>query len=121
MSFAPLRERDDDARILAEEFLRQFAQQNGKRNLTFAPYTLRAIRSYRWPGNVRKLQNRVQRAVVFAEDGRIGVQDMDLAEITDALPPTTLKEAKERIERDLIERALERHDGRITARTSPPQ
>src|SRR5262249_19865890 len=54
-----LRERGDDVSLVAKEFLRRYAGQNGKSKLTFSPDALRAINLYNWPGNVRELQNRV--------------------------------------------------------------
>src|SRR6266699_3595366 len=63
----PLRERADDAVVLAHEFLHRYAAQNAKTNLIFAPEALRAVNRYQWPGNVRELQNRVKRAVIMAD------------------------------------------------------
>ncbi|HZD41938.1 MAG TPA: sigma 54-interacting transcriptional regulator, partial [Terriglobales bacterium] len=59
----PLRERGEDVLLLAREFLRRYATQEGRSNLMFAPDALRAIERYAWPGNVRELQNRIRRAV----------------------------------------------------------
>lgn len=115
MNLPPLRDRGDDVGLLAQEFLKQFSQQNGKKNLTFAAETLRAIRRYTWPGNVRELQNRVQRSVIMADGKRISAVDMELGELSDLLPVTTLKEAKEELERGMVQRALDKHAGKITA------
>jgi two-component system NtrC family response regulator len=109
----PIRDRGDDIRLVATEFLHRFAAQNGRKGLTFAPDTLRAIDHHPWPGNIRELQNRVQRAVIMAEGKRITVEDMELTGAAGALPPATLKEARESVERDLVERALKRNGGKI--------
>src|SRR5207253_4407572 len=63
----PLRDRGDDAEVLAQEFLQQFAVQCEKGGLRFGQDALRALRRHSWPGNVRELQNRVKRAVIMAE------------------------------------------------------
>jgi two-component system NtrC family response regulator len=116
LNLPPLRERGDDAAILAQAFLGQFADENGKDELVFTPETLRAIGNFAWPGNVRELQNRVQRAVIMAEGKRISIADMELAAAgSDAANGETLKEAKERVERQMVEQALATHAGKITA------
>jgi two-component system NtrC family response regulator len=110
----PLRERADDVGLVAREFLQRYAAQNGKPSMAFAPDTLRAINVYHWPGNIRELQNRVQRAVIMANSNRVTVADMELADSTAALPALTLKEARETIERETIQESLRRHRGKIS-------
>jgi two-component system NtrC family response regulator len=111
----PLRERGDDITFVAREFLQRYAAQNGKAGMTFAPETLRAICAYQWPGNVRELQNRVQRAVIMAEGKRIMVRDMEMTEAIASLPALTLKEARETVEREMIQESLRRNRGRISS------
>jgi len=111
----PLRGRGDDIALVAKEFLRRYAADHAKPGLSFAPDALRAIIQYRWPGNVRELQNRVQRAVIMAEGRRVTANDLELTDELSALPPQTLKEAREHAERELIQDALRRHGGKITA------
>src|SRR5690606_22389922 len=53
----PLRERHGDVRLLAEHFLRRFAEENEKEVEGFSPEALEFIHTYRWPGNVRELKN----------------------------------------------------------------
>ena len=110
-----LRERGDDIGFVAKEFLHRYGVQNGKPSLVFAADAVRALNVYRWPGNIRELQNRVQRAVIMADGKRITVQDLELVEAMDSLPSQTLKEARESVERDLIKESLRRHMGRISA------
>jgi two-component system NtrC family response regulator len=111
----PLRGRGDDIGLVAKEFLRRYAADHGKPGLSFAPDALRAIIQYHWPGNVRELQNRVQRAVIMAEGRRVTANDLELTDQLSVLPPQTLKEAREHVERELIQDALRRHGGKITA------
>ena len=110
-----MRERGDDVALVAKEFLHRFAAQNGKTNLSFAPDTLRAIVRHGWPGNVRELQNRVQRAVIMADGKRISIQDLELTNSAEPTPAATLKEARESVEREMVQGALKRHGGRISA------
>ena len=114
----PLRERGNDIAVVATDFLKRFAVQSGKTGLTFAPETLRAASRYSWPGNVRELQNRVHRAVIMADGRRITPADMELAHVTQAVPATTLKEAREHVEREMVIQALRRNSGKISAASS---
>jgi two-component system, NtrC family, response regulator len=111
----PLRERGDDVGLVAREFLHQFGVQHGKPHLTFAADALRALSFHQWPGNVRELQNRVQRAVIMTEAKRVSSNELELASVVGALPPPTLKEARESLEREMVQDALRRHGGRITS------
>ena len=111
----PLRERGDDITLVAKEFVHRYGVQHGKPSLTFAPDALRAINLHRWPGNIRELQNRVQRAVIMAEAKRVTASDLELTDALSALPPQTLKEAREHVERELVHDALRRHGGKITS------
>ena len=110
-----LRERGEDLSLVAQEFLHRFGVQNGKRSLTFAPDALRAVNLYHWPGNIRELQNRVQRAVIMADARRITVSDLELDGSVASLPVLTLTEARENVEKEMIQDALKRHMGRITS------
>src|SRR5437773_8667832 len=64
----PLRERDDDVRVLAEHYLSNFKSRLRKNIDSIAPEALSAFRSYEWPGNVRELRNVIERAMIL-EDG----------------------------------------------------
>jgi len=111
----PLRERGSDVCAVARAFLERFAAKHGKPGLTFAPETMLALTRYKWPGNVRELQNRVQRAVIMADGKRITVKDLELTDVADAVPTVTLREGREAIEREMVQRALNRNAGRISA------
>jgi two-component system, NtrC family, response regulator len=114
----PLRTRGDDVSLIAREFLYRYGGQHGKRNLAFAPDAIRALHLHEWPGNVRELQNRVQRAVIMAEGKRVSAADLELSEVVAATPSQTLKEARESVEREIVQDALRRHRGKITSAAS---
>ncbi len=109
-----LRERGDDIGLVAKAFLHSYGSEHGKPGLTFAPDALRALGVYPWPGDVRELQNRVRRAVIMADGKRVTARDLELADALSALPPQTLKEAREGLEREMVQEALRRHRGKIT-------
>jgi two-component system NtrC family response regulator len=111
----PLRERAEDVALLASAFLHRYAVQNGKSGATFAPDALRAINTHDWPGNIRELQNRVQRGVIMADGKRLRADDLELTEILTGVAPMTLKEARENVEREMITAALRRSNGKISA------
>ena len=109
----PLRERENDIVLLANAFLQQSARESGKNGLSFSPEAVRAILRHSWPGNVRELQNRVRRAVIMGGTKRLNAQDLELEAAAPA--GSTLKEAREALERDMLQQALRRHSGKITA------
>ena len=67
LSLPPLRERGDDILYLARHFLAYNAERHGKPRLKFTEGALKCIRAYRWPGNIRELENAIQRAVILCE------------------------------------------------------
>ncbi len=109
----PLRDRADDIRLLAQTFLQRSAAQAAKEHLAFDHEALRALDRHPWPGNVRELENRVKRAVIMTDGKRVTAQDLELAGTPAALPGASLKEAREAVEREMIQQALRRHSGKI--------
>ncbi len=65
----PLRERGDDLPLLADHFLRRCARKHGIKVTGFADSARAALTGYRWPGNVREMQNTIERAVILTENG----------------------------------------------------
>jgi two-component system, NtrC family, response regulator len=111
----PLREREDDIMLLAQFFVQQFARQSAKTGLTFSQEAVRAIRRHNWPGNVRELQNRMRRAVIMSEGKRLTPADLELSEADGANQGSSLKDAREALEREMIQQALRKNAGKITA------
>lgn len=116
-----LRQRQGDAVLLAQSFLRRFAQDQRRGNLAFTDDAIAAIEAHRWPGNVRELLNVVRRAVIMADGGRVTAADLGLTSPADAADPgrTTsfadvdLRRVREEAERQAILSALGRTDGNI--------
>lgn len=124
----PLRDRGSDVLLLARDFLRRFAAQDGREGLSFDPTAERAIASHPWPGNVRELQNRVQRAVIMADSRKIRCEDLEIGPASTEDNPTLsggttvdvpqvccLKDARETLERELVRQALDRSNGNVSA------
>ncbi len=121
-----LRDRPDDIPLLAEHFLRRIRKETGKDVRGIHPTAMQRLERARWPGNVRQLENAIERAVVLCEGDEIQVADLpdDLGgapavrvddDARGLLAPNAhllpLKDAIEPAERLLIERALAAHDG----------
>lgn len=115
ISLPALRERDDDVVLLAKTFLQRFGTENNRTGLTFTPEAIRALREHGWPGNVRELQNRVRRAVIMADGKRIAAADLELVASPGGPKGTSLREARERVEREMVTEALRRNGGKMSA------
>ncbi len=76
LTLPPLRERPDDVLELAVYFLKKTASRAGKRRTRFEDDALDALMRYSWPGNIRELQNVIERAIVMAEGDVISVADL---------------------------------------------
>jgi len=105
----PLRERNDAIPLLTDYFVERFGRQIGKRVQGVSPEALTILQSYRWPGNIRELQNVIERAVILCR-GAISVADLPAtlsACDSDAQELGTLKD----LEREAILSALEKTGG----------
>ncbi|MDD2336255.1 MAG: sigma-54 dependent transcriptional regulator [Geobacteraceae bacterium] len=105
----PLRERQDALAVLTDHFVRHFGRLTGKRVPGVTPEAMAALQSYQWPGNIRELQNVIERAVILARSD-ISVADLPAALM---LPASTGKEqgGLKELEREAILKALKKTDG----------
>ncbi len=113
----PLRERREDIIPLARYFLKRFVQKHGKEDIKgFSKEALEVLLSYHFPGNVRELENMIERAVILAEEDYITKEDfppvaqgpMALKEMPDLLETLPLPEAVALLEKNRIIEALKR-------------
>lgn len=120
----PLRERRDDIEPLANHFIDLYGKKRGKGIQGVTPEAILALMEYEWKGNVRELENVVERAVILCESNRIDLKDLpeqlrghldSSSELWDAERTNlTLAQAKKRIEKSYIERQLRATGGNVT-------
>lgn len=72
----PLRERKEDIPLLAQHFLSKFALENQKNITEFSPDAIKFLLEYDWPGNIRELENAIERAVILSKDSFITIADL---------------------------------------------
>lgn len=103
----PLRERGPDIELLARHFCRLFAIDINPNVKGFSQQAINAINAYSWPGNVREMINRIQRAIVMCEGKVIKSRDLGLdQDDTPDFAVMTLDEARKKAEKEAIESAL---------------
>ena len=110
----PLRERREDVPLLIDHFLRAFADKNGKSIRGLTREAREALLRYDYPGNVRELENLIERAVVLTRDDVIDLTDLPLTLETQAAESESgagLVAAVEGLERRMIREALAKADG----------
>ncbi|MBI4827420.1 MAG: sigma 54-interacting transcriptional regulator [Nitrospinae bacterium] len=114
----PLRERGGDIQVLAEEFAARFSRELGREPRGFTPEAMAALMAYPWPGNVRQLENAIERAVILGDRPQIGVSDLppEITQPRRAASPagTELKAAVDNFKREHVRAALALHGGSRT-------
>jgi transcriptional regulator with GAF, ATPase, and Fis domain len=111
----PLRERREDIPTLIEYFIHRYSRKAGKRIGTIEKRTAELLESYAWPGNIRELQNVIERSVIVCETDVFSVDPSWLSLGSSSgkgAPPIAKKSAVQ--EREAIEKALEVAGGRIS-------
>jgi PAS domain S-box-containing protein len=111
-----LRERKEDIRLLVEYFIDRYARKAGKRITTVDKETLRLLESYPWPGNIRELQNVIERSVIVCETENFSVDESWLSQQpsngkTESQLYLTEKVAAQ--EKEMIEAALRESRGQV--------
>lgn len=111
-----LRQRRSDIVPLVRHFVGEYSRRLGKQILTIPSHTLEALERYDWPGNIRELQNVIERSVLLTREQTLRVDLSDLhglAPIPESKRPSELADTMDNIERRAIEAAIERAQGRI--------
>jgi two-component system, NtrC family, response regulator AtoC len=131
-----LRERDTDIPLLVEHFLKKFNERLKKQVTGVEPEALEILSAYTWPGNIRELENVMERSVLFCDAQRLRVEDLpgelrgtssgsvappQSDPLTSGMPLPAegglkehVKVAMSRLERDLVSRALKQTSGNVT-------
>jgi len=111
----PLRKRKEDISMLVEYFVKRYAEKTGKQIRKIDNKTLERCQSYPWPGNIRELQNIVERSVILSSGDTFWIEKAWLAsreparlELPGPLPDTLRNQ-----EREIIERALSESKGKV--------
>jgi PAS domain S-box-containing protein len=112
----PLRERQDDILLLVEYFIDRYASKAGKKIRDINKKTLELLQSYPWPGNIRELQNVIERSVIVCDTETFSVDEAWLSRETPATGPASqpLSEQLVTHEKDMIEAALAEARGRVS-------
>jgi len=112
----PLRERREDIALLVEYFIDRYARKAGKNIRHVSQETLVLLQSYAWPGNIRELQNVIERSVILCETDIFSIDESWLPKQPSLTEPKNPMELPGRLlaqEKDMIETALKESRGRI--------
>jgi PAS domain S-box-containing protein len=107
-----LRERQEDIRLLVEYFIARFAGKTGKQIRHIERRSLDRLQSYSWPGNIRELQNVIERSVILCDSESFSVDESWLS--TTARPSRPLAQEMVSQEKEAIEEALAQCKGRVS-------
>jgi len=120
----PLRERREDIPLLIEHFIKKFTQSTNKKVVGIDSKALEVLMNYKWSGNVRELENTIERAVVLADGENIMLENLppeirEFKEEEVSLPPVaeeeySIKKASRILETNLIKKALKKTKGNHT-------
>ena len=97
LNVPPLRERQADIPMLAEHIMGQLADNNGVPPAALSSEVLQLLKNYAFPGNVRELENILERALTWADGGAIQVADLSLPELNSVSSPSTTPEKNQEI------------------------
>jgi PAS domain S-box-containing protein len=114
----PLRERKDDVLMLVEYFVQRYANRAGRNIRSIEQKTLDLLQSYDWPGNIRELQNVIERSVILSSSDAFSVDELWLSKEA-SLPASRVETSpalnvEARTEREIIEAALAETRGRVS-------
>jgi PAS domain S-box-containing protein len=112
----PLRERQDDILLLVEYFIDRYASKAGKKIRDINKKTLELLQSYPWPGNIRELQNVIERSVILCETETFSIDENWLSQKTPPTGPASQPLSAQLVthEKDMIEAALAEASGRVS-------
>lgn len=110
----PLREREGDSVLLARALLARAAERHGSNVRGFTDDALEAIRAYTWPGNVREMENKINRAVIVAEGRLLDADDLGLSVKESGLPTLNLRQVRDEAEHRAVTAAMAWAEGNVS-------
>jgi len=113
----PLRERQEDIPVLVEYFIDRYARKAGKGICGINKKSLELLQSYPWPGNIRELQNIIERSVIVCETENFSVDESWLSRQPGATGPKSQPELSQKLasqEKEMIEAALRESGGQVS-------
>ena len=110
----PLRERGNDIIDLADFFLKKFVLKYNKAGLKINHQAYDKLMRYSWPGNIRELQNTIEKAVILSDTNTIKPEDLYLKPPAGNINPESFPTLEE-MEEKLISMAIEKNNGNLTA------
>src|SRR5690606_26145871 len=108
----PLRERKPDIVPMANFLLEQAREKYAIGEIAFSDEALDVLENYKWNGNIREMENKIERAVILTEGNLITSSELDIS-MTDSVETSDDNQLSE-IEKMAVERALAKHNGNIT-------
>jgi formate hydrogenlyase transcriptional activator len=112
----PLRERKEDIPLLVEYFVDRYTSQAGKKITGIAKKSMELLQSYKWPGNIRELQNVIERSVIISDSENLCIDESWFAGPA-GTPDSAIQPFAEKLasqEREMIESALAESNGRVS-------
>jgi two-component system nitrogen regulation response regulator NtrX len=112
----PLRARRDDVPLLVEHFVARFSAEHGRPRRVVTPEAMERLSAYGWPGNIRELKNLIERLLIMTDGETIGPTEVEdvLPPDSDEGPPSEIKQARDRAERDTILGTLRQCDWNVS-------
>ena len=112
INLPPLRERKDDIVPMAHFLLKQIGEKYGQNDVIFDTNVAEYMERYPWKGNIRELENKIERALIMSDDNTISVTDLDLLNFE--YITTTEEHPLSEIEKNAIEKSLFKNNGNIS-------
>ncbi|MCH7398986.1 sigma-54 dependent transcriptional regulator [Belliella sp. DSM 107340] len=112
----PLRERQDDIPLLADHFLKVYAQKYRKEFRGFKSSAMQLLQQYNWPGNIRELQHAIERAIIMAESDELDSRDFFFlsSKPTNDKVATPASYNLDEVEKNVIQKAIDKNGGNIS-------
>jgi DNA-binding NtrC family response regulator len=115
LTVPPLRERKGDVPLLVEQFLKRFVGVNGNAVRSVSPEAMQALTNYDWPGNIRQLQNVIQRILVTGHTEVVGLDELPSELRTARVATRPIKERRRTVADELYTRVVEQRESFWTA------